>query len=84
MSVFIFETFVERNVEIPILEYAWSSNIMKPWSASQGWTSDRDVPVLPESMLSLISSDSPYRLRHEELLNKSDTPTEEPNKEVYN
>ncbi|MFS7985552.1 hypothetical protein Hanom_Chr11g00999741 [Helianthus anomalus] len=83
ISVFIGEIFEGRNVEIPILEDVWSSTTMKPWSANQGWASDRDVPVLPENTLNLIPSDSPYRLKHEEILNKSDTPTNAPTNEVY-
>ncbi|MFS7987710.1 hypothetical protein Hanom_Chr11g01026101 [Helianthus anomalus] len=56
---------------------------MKPWSVSQRWTLDRDVPMLPKSMMNLIPSDSLYRLKHEELLNKLHTPTDAPTKEVY-
>ncbi|MFS7979937.1 hypothetical protein Hanom_Chr10g00933551 [Helianthus anomalus] len=57
---------------------------MKAWNATHGWESDKDVPKLPESMLCLIATDSQYRLQHEEFLAKSDTPTEEPSKEVFN
>ncbi|MFS7978536.1 hypothetical protein Hanom_Chr10g00916611 [Helianthus anomalus] len=56
---------------------------MKAWNANHGWESDKDVPELPESMLCLIATDSQYILQHEELLTKSDTPTEEPSKDVF-
>ncbi|MFS7936313.1 hypothetical protein Hanom_Chr05g00414091 [Helianthus anomalus] len=56
---------------------------MKPWSANQWWASDRDVPVLQESMLKLIEPDSPYILKHEAILNKPDTPIDTPTTEVY-
>ncbi|MFS7955494.1 hypothetical protein Hanom_Chr07g00643371 [Helianthus anomalus] len=57
---------------------------MKAWSSTHGWVSYKDIPELPESMLCLIAPDSQYRLQHEELLAKSDSPTEEPSKEVFN
>ncbi|MFS7913374.1 hypothetical protein Hanom_Chr02g00141091 [Helianthus anomalus] len=84
ISIFIVETFEERNLEIPILETIWSSTIMKPWSANQWWESDRDVPVLQESMLNLSEEDSPYKLKHEEILHKADTPKETPTMDAYN
>ncbi|MFS7963030.1 hypothetical protein Hanom_Chr08g00733381 [Helianthus anomalus] len=78
--IFISETFAERNIEIPILEDVWSSNTMKAWSSTHGWESYKDIPELLESMLCLIAPESLYKLQHEELLAKSDTPTEEPSK----
>ncbi|MFS7963032.1 hypothetical protein Hanom_Chr08g00733401 [Helianthus anomalus] len=56
---------------------------MKAWISNHGWESDNDIPELLESMMWLIAPDSQYRLQHEELLTKSDTPTEEPRKEVF-
>ncbi|MFS8023430.1 hypothetical protein Hanom_Chr16g01451371 [Helianthus anomalus] len=84
ISIFISETFAERNIEMPNLEDIWSLNTMKVWSATHGWESDKDILELPESMLCLIAPDSQYRLQQEELLAKSDSPTEEPSKEVFN
>ncbi|MFS8017597.1 hypothetical protein Hanom_Chr15g01382281 [Helianthus anomalus] len=57
---------------------------MKAWNATHEWESYKDVPELPESMMWLIAIVSQYILQHEELLAKSDTPTEEPSKEVFN
>ena len=57
---------------------------MKAWSSNHGWESDKDIPELPESMLCLIAPDSQYRIQHEALLTKSDSPTERASKEVFN
>ncbi|MFS8025742.1 hypothetical protein Hanom_Chr16g01478771 [Helianthus anomalus] len=71
-SIIIAKAFEDRNVELPISENIWKSPIMKPWCATQGWTSNKDVPILPESMLCLIAEDSPYRRLHEEILDKEE------------
>uniref|UniRef100_A0A251UT52 Uncharacterized protein n=2 Tax=Helianthus annuus TaxID=4232 RepID=A0A251UT52_HELAN len=70
-------------LEIPFLENPWRSNTMKAWSSNHGWESDKDIPILPESMLCFISQDSQFRIQHETLLTKSDSTTERANREVF-
>ncbi|MFS7994027.1 hypothetical protein Hanom_Chr12g01101021 [Helianthus anomalus] len=70
-------------MEIPILENPWRSNTMKAWSSNHGWESDKDIPILPESMLYVISQDSQFKIQHETLLNKSDSTTERASREVF-
>ncbi|KAJ0918866.1 hypothetical protein HanRHA438_Chr05g0222951 [Helianthus annuus] len=70
LSIFAAETFEERDVELSALETISRSPTMKPWCETQWWTSNTDVPNLPESMLCLLAANSPYRRLHEEILTR--------------